>query len=50
MGGGGGGGGNKHACLEAKIPFTQEEAETHIAEFFEKNNRPYGYNDILNNF
>ena len=31
----------KHACQEVKVPFTQEEAETHIAEFMEKNNRPF---------
>lgn len=50
MGGKGGapGAGKKEA--EVKVPFNQEEAETHIAEFMEKNNRPYGYNDILNNF
>ena len=44
MGGSGGGVGQHktHACQEAKVPFTQEEAETHIAEFMEKNNRPYG--------
>lgn len=52
MGGAGGGVGQHktHACNEVKVPFTQEEAETHIAEFMEKNNRPYGVQDILNQF
>ena len=50
MGGGGGqvGQHKKHACDEVKVPFTQEEAETYIAEYMEKNNRPFGVQDILN--
>ncbi len=32
----------QHACNEIKVPFNQEEAEIHIADFMEKNNRPYG--------
>ena len=39
-----------HACQEKKVPFTQEEAETHIAEHMEKHNRPFSVQDILNCF
>jgi len=42
MGGSGGGGApGKKNVPEPKVPFTQEEAETHIAEHMERHNRPY---------
>ena len=36
--------------IEEKVPFTDEEAETTVADFMEKNNRPYSVQDLLNNY
>lgn len=44
------GGGAKGAAKakDAKVLFTNEEAENVVAEFMEKNNRPYSVQDVLN--
>jgi hypothetical protein len=36
--------------VEEKVPFTDAEAETTVAEFMEKNNRPYSVQNLLDNF
>ena len=36
--------------IEDKRPFTDQEAEQTIAEWMEKQNRPYSVQDLLNNF
>jgi len=36
--------------IKDKKPFTDTEAEQVIAEWMEKQNRPYSVQDLLNNF
>ena len=36
--------------IEEKEPFTDAEAETTIAEWMEKHNRPYSVQNLLDNF
>ena len=40
----------KNKEIEAKVWFTDAEAETTIAEFMEKNNRPFSVQNMLDNF
>ena len=40
----------QNKSVEEKEPFTDAEAETTVAEWMEKHNRPYSVQNLLDNF